>query len=52
MLFYNQKTNTSIKYEMLFDLKTFPEIASEFGTWRIASAHIREDEKHLLNTCT
>lgn len=37
---------------MSFDLKTFPEIASEFGTWRIALAHIREDEKHLLNTCT
>lgn len=37
---------------MSFDLKRFPEIASEFGTQRIASANIREDEKHLLNTCT
>lgn len=36
-----------IKYEMSFNLKTFPEFASEFGTWRIASAHVRENGKHL-----
>lgn len=33
-----------IKYEMSFNLKTFPEFASE---WRIASAHVRENGKHL-----